>query len=143
MNITTNKLITYGYQARDNNSILGSLELEGANVRGCCIEIARDIAGQLSRYTNLDDSDFEIIRCEFRGEEMHYFVQLKSSCISDVNTNSGYVYVDASLDQFCDRQTETGFVTVSVGKYKNLDRVAIIPPQDSRREWYQNCIEGV
>ena len=141
MPITKSVLTSYGYKARDEYAILGSLDLDGQNVYGCCIDISRYIAGELQ--TDIDEDMFEKVRCDINGEEMHYFVKVHVSCVSDCSYTDGYLFVDASIDQFCKEQKEIGRVTVSLDSYDELERVALVPPDDPRRNRYENCITGV
>lgn len=143
MTVTTSQLTSYGYQARDEHAILGSLDLDGQNVRGCCIDISSYIIDKLYNRTTLSEEDFDKVRCKFKGEELHYFVRVNMSCVEDCNGDTGYLFVDAALDQFCTEQKQFDRVDVEVGQYKDLERVAFIPPEDSRRNWYKNCVTGV
>lgn len=143
MPLTKSILKSYGYKARDEHAILGSLDLDGQNVQGCCIDIARYITNKLETNTDINGDMFEKVRCDINGVEMHYFVRLHTSCVSDCPYDEGYLFIDASIDQFCKEQKEIGRVKVSLDSYENLERVALIPPKDPRRNRYENCITGV
>lgn len=143
MTISKSVLKSYGYKARDEYAILSSLNLDGQNIQGCCIDITRYIIQKLHTRTDIDEDLFEKVKCNVKGKEMHYLLRIDSSCVQEYQDMKGYVFVDASIDQFCQEQKEIGRVAVSLGSYDSLERVAIMPPDDPRKDRYEDCITGV
>lgn len=141
--VSTSTLKSIGYKARDNNSILESLDLDGQNVRGNCIDIARYIMGELINKYNIPSNATGGIRCDIKDEEMHYLVYIDLKYVEDVEDSEGQLYIDASVDQFCDEQEKIGRVDVSFDKYENLPRVDLLKPDDSDRKRYQNVQRDV
>ena len=129
--VTVSQLKSAGYQARDQNSILGDLDLNGQNVRGQCIEVSRSLKKHLIKQNGLSENAVEKVRCKV-GSEIHYFVAVRSNVIEDINSDSGKTFIDASIDQFCDEQKEIDRVKTSFGSYSDLERVAVIPPSNER-----------
>lgn len=132
--IHTSAITSVGYKARDNNNILDSLELEGQNVRGQCIEITRYIVEKFINRYQIPSDMTGSVRCYLMDNEIHYLVYLNLRCVENLDKSKGKLYIDASIDQFCDEQSE--YLNVSLGSYKNLPRIDILTPSDSRRNRY-------
>lgn len=141
--IHTSTLKSIGYKARDDNSILGSLDLDGQNVRGNCIDIARHIMRKLINRHRIPSDATGGIRCDVRDKEMHYLVFLDLRYVEDLEESEGQLYIDASIDQFCEEQKEIGRVDVSLGSYEDLPRVDLLTPSDASRKRYQNIQHDV
>lgn len=72
------------------------------------------------------------------GEENHYV------CIIDpeyVDSVTGTVWVDMSLDQFCDANKEAGHVSVSLGPEETIESIRLMLPDDQRRDVYQKSTD--
>lgn len=141
--ITKSRLKSIGYEARDEHAILGDANIEGCNVRGCCVEITEYIYTHLIDQTPVPKSEVTAIKCQVNGEEMHYIVSINAEYVSDYPIDDGEIYIDASIDQFCTEQEEINRVNLSFGSYEDMERVDIIPPDNPKRERYQNLITGV
>ena len=141
--IHTSELKSIGYKARDENSILGSLNLDGQNVRGSCIDISKYIIQRLINRHRIPSDATGGLRCDVRGNEMHYLVYLDLRYIEDLKESEGQLYIDASIDQFCDEQKEIGRVDISLGPYDSIPRVDLLTPSDPSRKRYQNIRHDV
>ena len=84
--------------------------------------------------------DVQEMRIGPAGEENHYICVIDPEYVSGC---TGPLWVDMTLDQFCDENVERGAVEVSLGPSAEIDRVMVMPPGDDRREVYQDTVEWI
>lgn len=108
--------------------------------RGICIDVAGDFIHQLP-----DSVDARAVYCHVDGErnELHYLVAIPTTDVvghkpSPDTTQEPHVFVDLSLDQFCDELAADGRVAVSYGPRDEIPEVIVLPPGDSRRDRYED-----
>lgn len=137
--ISAAELQKVGQEAREANAIIGSLDLPGKNVRGCCIEITDHIIETLRTNHGIPDDALVKYRCNI-GEsmELHYAVGIHADYVAEEDSD-GFVIVDASIDQYCDEQVAIHRVETTFGPYESIPRVAVLPVGDGRRQhWYND-----
>lgn len=127
-----------GKRAREKHSILGSLDINGENVYGSCIEISSYIKNELINH-GLPKNSLSQVRCKLKGEVLHYIVSVKSKHIQDIEISEDRIFIDASLDQFCKEQKENNRVNISFGNYNDIPKVDIIKPSNKEKsQKYKN-----
>ena len=71
------------------------------------------------------------------GRECHFICSIPGEFVAGAGSGER-VWVDPSLDQFCDENKEQGVVTISLGPREEIDPVYIYMPGDSRRSKYKD-----
>lgn len=137
--VDVQNLRSIGTKARNEHAILGSVELPGKNVYGCCIEITKHIRDTLHSEYEIPTEATKEYRCGIGPNlKTHYAVAIDAQHVPETS-KSGTVIVDAAIDQFCDEQYRAGRVHTTLGSYSEIRSVTILFPEDERRKrWYHN-----
>lgn len=129
-----------GHDARNEHAILGDLNLAGKNVRGACIDITNYIVDELVDTHDLPEDSVVKYRCNVgEAQELHYAAAVHTNHVGWDTEETGFLIIDATIDQFCAEQRAIRRVETSFGSYDSLPRVAVLPPGDARRQqWYHD-----
>lgn len=107
-------------------------------IQGRCYEICHNLGNILIDrglpHTG-DPFTVEHVRVGENNDEKHFIMKIDGKYIEGT-TAGEEVYIDTSLDQFCDENKKAGDVTVSFGSRESLQKVYIYFPDDPRREQY-------
>lgn len=82
-----------------------------------------------------DELSVEQGRIGPKGEEIHFILVVSGDW---VETESQTVWIDLSLDQFCDRHRKYDLVDVSLGESSEIDSVRVMEDNDERRSTYMS-----
>lgn len=128
--VSTRKLCDLAHEARE----------QVPAVQGNCGEIIDHLSNLLIEremvpYPLPDDLVFQRrhVRVGPNGEEKHYVLELSGSLVKDT-PNNGTILVDASFDQFNERNAKSNQVEVSYGKRPGLREVRVLLPGERRRK---------
>lgn len=73
------------------------------------------------------------VRVGRNGEEKHYVFEIHGEIIKEFQDGQVY-WVDASFDQFCNKNKSLERTSVSYGSQSDIDSVRILSPTDARRK---------
>lgn len=112
-------------------------------IKGMCYEICHNIGNILidngMPYTG-DPYTVEHKRVGDNNEEKHFILILDGKYVQGVDETEE-VYIDASLDQFCEENKQDGLVDISLGACSDIQEVYIYYPDDSGRQKYNEFKE--
>lgn len=121
---TTDRLRELGRQARNKKS---------TPVHNC-VPISQGLA-DLCREESIPAEAHE--RALGEKHITHYVVMLSAAEVADIDTSTGAVFVDPTVDQFSLTNWRRGVTSIGLGRKEDLPTVGIYPPRcEERALWY-------